>query len=357
MAEEDDASKTEEPTEKKLADAKRKGSVAQSQEIKSWAILLGASGLLIFLAPIMANGVRITAKPFIESPHAIDFNFGELRNVFIQISADIFLILAPLMGVMVVLAIAANIGQFGLTFSSEKVKPDLSKINLIKGTKKVLSLRSIVEFIKGIFKLLLVSIVAFGLSIPMLGDVQLLPQMDFLFSLQRIYEIAIVLVLGTVGVMTVLAFLDFLYQRQTFMKQMRMTKQEVKDENKQQEGDPQVKARIRQIRMERARERMMQAVKDADVVITNPTHFAIALKYDLGEMDAPVCIAKGVDHLAFAIRREAEEHDVPIIENPPLARALYDTVELDEEIPTEHFKAVAEVIGFVMRQRGDIPVH
>ena len=357
MAEEDDASKTEEPTDKKLADAKRKGSVAQSQEIKNWAILLGASGLLIFLAPIMANEVRITARPFIEKPHSIDFNFGELRNVFIQISVDVFVILAPLMGVMIILAIAANIGQFGLTLSSEKIKPDLSKLSLIKGTKKIFSLKSVVEFIKGIFKLSLVSIVAFGLSIPLLGDVQLLPQMDFLFSLQRIHEVAIVLVVGTVGVMTVLAFLDFLYQRQTFMKQMRMTKQEVKDENKQQEGDPQVKARIRQIRMERARERMMQAVKDADVVITNPTHFAIALKYDLGEMDAPVCIAKGVDHLAFAIRREAEEHDVPIVENPPLARALYDTVELDEEIPTEHFKAVAEVIGFVMRQRGDIPVH
>ena len=357
MAEEDDASKTEEPTDKKLADAKRKGSVAQSQEIKNWAILLGASGVLIFLAPIMANGVRITGRPFIEKPHAIDFNFGELREVFVQVSLDVFLILAPLMGIMVILAIVANIGQFGLTLSSEKIKPDLSKVNLIKGTKKIFSFKSVVEFIKGIFKLSLVSIVAFGLSIPLLGDVQLLPQMDFLFSLQRIYEVAIVLVVGTVGVMTVLAFLDFLYQRQTFMKQMRMTKQEVKDENKQQEGDPQVKARIRQIRMERARERMMQAVKDADVVITNPTHFAIALKYDLGEMDAPVCIAKGVDYLAFAIRREAEEHDVPIVENPPLARALYDTVELDEEIPTEHFKAVAEVIGFVMRQRGEIPVH
>ena len=138
---------------------------------------------------------------------------------------------------------------------------------------------------------------------------------------------------------------------------MRMTKQEVKDENKQSEGDPQVKARIRQIRMERARERMMQGVKDADVVITNPTHFAVALKYDMGDMDAPVCVAKGVDFLALAIRREAEEHEVPIVENPPLARALYDTVELDEEIPAEHFNAVAEVIGYIMRQRGDIPTN
>ena len=184
MAEEDDASKTEEPTPKKLAEAKRKGSVAQSQEIKSWAILLGALGVLIFLAPFMANAVRITARPFVEKPHAIDFNFGELREVFVQVSLDVFLILAPLMGIMVILAIVANIGQFGLTLSSEKIKPDIGKVNLIKGTKKIFSLKSVVEFIKGIFKLSLVSLVAFGLSIPLLHDVQLLPQMDFLFSLQ-----------------------------------------------------------------------------------------------------------------------------------------------------------------------------
>ena len=357
MAEEDDASKTEEPTAKKLADARRKGSVAQSQEIKSWAILLGASGLLIFFAPILANNLRVAVRPFVEKPHAIDFNFGELQKIFSEISLEVLIILAPLMGLMVLLAIAANIGQFGFTLSSEKIKPDFGKINLIKGTKRVLSTRSVVEFVKGIFKLSLVSIVAFGLSIAFLNDLQLIPQMDFLFSLDRIYQISIVMVSGTVGVMTVLAFFDYLYQRQTFMKQMRMTRQEVKDETKQSDGDPQIKARIRQIRMERARERMMQAVKDADVVITNPTHFAVALKYDLGEMDAPVCIAKGVDFLAFAIRREAEEHEVPVVENPPLARALYDTVELDEEIPTEHFKAVAEVIGYIMRQRGDIPAH
>jgi len=357
MSEEDDASKTEEPTEKKLDDAKRKGQVAQSQEVKSWAILLGASGMLVFLAPSMANNIRLTARPFVEMPHAIEFNFEHLRQIFIDLSLDLLMILAPLLGIMLILAFGANVAQFGLTFSSEKIKPDPGKLNLIKGSKKILSFKSIIEFLKGITKLILVSLVAFGLSIPMLSDVQLIPQMDFLFALDRIHEVAIVLVAGTVGVMTVLAFIDFVYQRHTFMKQMRMTKQEVKDENKQQEGDPQVKSRIRQIRMERARERMMQAVKDADVVVTNPTHFAVALKYDMNEMPAPVCIAKGVDHLAFAIRREAEEHDVPIVENPPLARALYDTVELDEEIPTEYFKAVAEVIGFVMRQRGEIPVH
>ena len=357
MADEDDASKTEEPTEKKLSDARRKGSVAQSQEIKHWAILIGGTAMLVFMAPFMAQGVRDVGLPFIERPHSLAIETGHLRGLFIDTVMDVGQILAPLFGMMVILAIAANVGQFGFTASTEKIKPDFSKINLLKGVKKIFSAKGVVEFVKGIIKLMLVATVAFGLASPLLTDIQLIPQLPFIGSLERIHEIAILLTAGTVVVMTVLAIIDFVYQKYSFTKQMRMTKQEVKDESKQQEGDPQVKARIRAIRMERAKERMMQAVKDADVVITNPTHFAVALKYDMGEMEAPVCIAKGVDHLALAIRIEAKEHDVPIVENPPLARALYDTVELDEEIPTEYFTAVAEVIGFVMRQRGDIPVH
>ena len=356
MAEEDDASKTEEPTSKKLADARRKGNVAQAQEVTSWVILLGGTALLITLAPFMANGVRLVGMPYIANADIIGFDFENLRGTIVDSVLDVVWVLTPLFGTMVILAIAANVGQFGLTYSTEKIKPDVGKINIIKGSKKIFSIKGVVEFLKGIGKLVIVSVVSFSLAAPLLHDIELIPLTPFIDSLDRIHELAIVLFAGTVAVMTVLAFIDFVYQRYSFMKQMRMTKQEVKDENKQQEGDPQVKARIRQIRMERARDRMMQAVKDADVVITNPTHFAVALKYEMGEMEAPLCVAKGVDYLALAIREEAEEHDVPVVENPPLARALYATVELDEEIPAEHFKAVAEVIGFIMRQRGDLPV-
>ena len=162
------------------------------------------------------------------------------------------------------------------------------------------------------------------------------------------------LVVGTVAVMTVIALLDFAYQKYTFMKEQKMTKQEVKDEHKQSEGDPQVKARIRQLRAQRARQRMMAEVPDADVVVTNPSHYAVALKYNMEEMPAPKLVAKGMDFVAFRIREVAEENDIPIIENPPLARALYAPVELDEEIPPEHYKAVAEVIGYVMRLRGEL---
>ena len=170
--------------------------------------------------------------------------------------------------------------------------------------------------------------------------------------LDKILNIAILISAGTIAVMTAIAALDFMFQKYQFTKQMRMSKQEVKDEHKQSEGDPQVKARIRALRQQRARERMMAAVPEADVVITNPTHYAVALKYDMEEMPAPKLIAKGIDTLAFRIREVAEEHDIPIVENPPLARALHASVELDEEIPPEHFVAVAEVIGYVMRMKG-----
>ena len=357
MAEEDDASKTEEPTDKKLRDGRAKGNVAQSQEVKSWAILLGGLGALIFLSPYMADGVGKIGWRFIERPDAIPLDFEHLRIVTLETLTDLGLILAPYFVMMMILAVAANVGQFGFLFSTQKIKPELSKISILKGFKRMFSMRSTVEFLKGIVKLCVVTTVSLGAALPLLVDLELIPQIALPHTLDRIHLLSIALVTGTVGVMTVLAFLDFIYQKKTHTKQMRMTKQEVKDEHKQQEGDPQIKARIRKVRAERHQQRMMQAVPDADVVITNPTHFAIALKYELGEMDAPVCIAKGVDHLALRIRGVAEEHNVPVVENPPLARALYDTVDLDQEIPPEHFTAVAEIIGYIMRQRGDLPQH
>ena len=219
--------------------------------------------------------------------------------------------------------------------------------------KNKVNLKAMVEFVKGLFKLGLVSIVTFAIAIPLLDDILVIPYIDLILSLQRIHELVILLAIGTLIVLTVIAVLDYIYQKYAFMQQMKMTKQEVRDEHKQSEGDPQVKARIRQLRTERARQRMMEAVPEADVVITNPTHYAVALKYKMEDMQAPRLVAKGVDHLAFRIRDVATEHDIPIVENPPLARTLYAAVELDEEIPTEHYQAVAEVIGYVMRLRGD----
>jgi len=355
MAEEDDASKTEDPSAKKLSDARRKGQVAQSQEVKNWVVLLGGTGALIFLAPFMANSLRKLLFPFMEQPHAIDMDFTNLHRVFADMATDVGWIMAPVFLLLFVLAIAANVGQFGLILSGEKVKPDPTKISVIKGLGRMFSIRSTMEFIKGILKLLAVSTISLAMVIPVLGDLAIIPRIDFIHSLDRIHELAILIAAGTVGVMTIIAAIDFVFHKYKFTKDMRMTRQEVRDEQKQSEGDPQIKARIRKIRGERARQRMMAAVSEADVVVTNPTHYSVALAYKMEEMPAPKVVAKGVDHLAFRIREIAEANDVPLVENPPLARALYALVEIDEEIPPEHFKAVAEVIGYVMRLRGDLP--
>jgi flagellar biosynthesis protein FlhB len=356
MAEEDDDSqKTEEPSDRKLSKAREKGDVAQSQEIKTWMILMGGGAGLIFMAPGISDGISSISKQFIQTPHMIPADSEHLRLVFANVLSELALLLAPLMGLLVVIGIFSNVAQFGLLFSPEKVMPDLKKISLVKGTKRMFSQRALVEFLKGILKLIAVGVVSFTLAVPWLGDLELIPQMELVQSLDRIYVIALALVAGTVGVMTVVAVMDFAFQKHTFTKRMRMSKQEVKDEHKQSEGDPHVKARIRKIRTERAQQRMMSAVPDADVIITNPTHYAIALQYKMDDMAAPKLVAKGVDHLAMRIREVGQANDVPVVENPPLARALYAGVDIDEEIPAEHFKAVAEVIGFVMRQRGDLP--
>lgn len=351
--EEDDAQKTEEPSARKLAKAKEKGQTAASQEVKNWAILLGATFAVFLMVPIMANQVRQLGTRFIEQPHAINVDLFHLRELLIEVSIDLLWILGPMMLLLMILAVAASLAQSGLIWAPSKLAPELSKISLLKGIKRMFSMRSIVEFVKGIMKLLVVTLVAVMLAIPLLEDVELLPFIEFISTLDRLHAIAIRVAVASLIVMTIIAAFDWIYQKHSFTQQMRMTKQEVKDEHKQSEGDPHVKARIRQVRTERARQRMMASVPEADVVVTNPTHFAVALAYKMEEMQAPVVVAKGADHVALKIREIAEDNDIPIVENPPLARALFASVELDEEIPMEHYQAVAEVIGFVMRERGN----
>ena len=355
MSDQDDASKTEDPSGKKLAEARKKGQTATSQEIKNWFMLLGGAFGLSLMAPTIMLEVRTAVTPFIEAPHAIPMDFEHLRMTVAGKFTDVAMILAPLIGTLVFLAIAANLLQTGPMYAPKKIHPDLSKLSLIKGIKKKFSMQSIAEFLKGILKISIVSIVAFGLTVPLLQDLTLIPSMELGQALDRLHAIAVRLLAGTVAVMTVIALLDFAWQKYSFTKSMKMTKQEVKDEHKQSEGDPQVKARIRRLRQERAQRRMMAMVPDADVVVTNPTHYAVALEYKMDRMPAPKLVAKGVDHIAKRIREIAEENDVAVVENPPLARALFAAVELDEEIPPEHYKAVAEVIGYVMRLRGQMP--
>ncbi|MDX9862113.1 MAG: flagellar biosynthesis protein FlhB [Rhodospirillales bacterium] len=355
MAEEDDSQKTEEPTPKKIEKARSKGQVATSQEIKSWLILLAGAMALYVMAPSMMGDIRQIGRTLLETSHAIPMDAPHLRLLLADVLLKVGIIVAPLAVLLLVVSVAASVGQSGLLVAPSKIKLETSKISLVKGFKNKFSLRQFIEFVKGIVKLSVVAIVAAGLAVPMLDGITLAPMTDIVWTLQRLHRIALWIVAGTVAVMTAIALLDYAYQKYNYIKQLRMTKQEVKDENKQAEGDPQIKAQIRRIRAQRARQRMMAAVPNADVVITNPTHFAVALQYKMDEMAAPKVVAKGVDTLALRIRQVAEENDVPIVENPPLARALHAAVELDEEIPPEHFKAVAEVIGYVMRLRGRLP--
>ncbi|MEE2746502.1 MAG: flagellar type III secretion system protein FlhB, partial [Pseudomonadota bacterium] len=245
--------------------------------------------------------------------------------------------------------------QVGRTFSWEKVKPKWSQISPLNGVKRLVSPRSLVEFAKGIVKIGLVGLVSVLIAVPLLTDIELFPTLDIIVSLERIQYVGIILVFWTLMLMTIVAALDFTFQKYDHKKKLRMSKQEVKDEFKQLEGDPKVKARLAQIRQERQRARMIANVTKADIVITNPTHYAVALKYDMETMPAPVLVAKGVDDLAARMREVAEENEVPIVENPPLARALYASVELDESIPENLYQAVAEVIGYVFRLKGKLP--
>ena len=350
--EEDDAQKTEDPTPKKLTKSRKKGQVAVSREINSWAIILAGSIGLFLMAPGIMRDVSLTARTFIEFPHQISIDVDALAPLLSAVLVELSWILAPLVGLLMIAALAAGVGQVGLMMATEKLKPEISKISPVKGFKKILSVQSVVEFVKGIVKLAIVGLVSFGLAIPLLDDLTLIPYMDISRTLERIHAVAVQLAVGTLAVMTVVAVFDYAFQKQQHLKKMRMSKQEVKDEQKQSDGDPLIKARIRKIRTERAHQRMMAAVPDADVVITNPTHYSVALSYDMDSMEAPKLVAKGVDSLALRIRLVAQAHDIPLVENPPLCRALYAGVDIDEEIPPEHYKAVAEIIGYVMGLRG-----
>ena len=355
MADQDDTEKTEEPTAKRLTDARRKGDIARSQEITSWATLLGLLFSLVTLIPwTMPKVIGLNLK-FLESPHIIEVDTESITGLFSGTILELFFIIGPIFALFLCLGVLAVYVQVGRTFSWDKAKPKLNKISLIAGLKRLISMRAIVEFLKGITKLLIVSLVLVFVAIPMLSDLELFPGFDILTSFDRAQDISLVLVFWTIAIMTIVASLDFAFQKHETKKKLKMTRQEVKDERRQMEGDPKIKARLANIRQERQRTRMMANIAKADIVITNPTHYAVALEYDMSEMPAPVLVAKGIDDLAMRIREKADEHEVPIVENPPLARAIYASVELDESIPEHLYHAVAEVISYVYRLKGKIP--
>jgi flagellar biosynthetic protein FlhB len=352
MAEEQDKSqKTEEATPRKLEEARKKGQVATSQEVKHWFSILGALILVLAFAPMAATGMTKAMAAHLTTMHTMSMDPASALELLASAAQTIALyLLAPLV-VLLLMALAGSLVQNGPLLSTESLKPKLEKISPLKGLKRLFSLKALMEFVKGILKLAIVGGIATAVIMPEFDGLDAFAGLAMPIVMERVWSMSVTMLIAVLAVMTVIAGIDFVYQRYEFLKQQRMTKQEVKDEFKQSEGDPMVKAKLRQIRTERARRRMMAAVPESDVVITNPTHFAVAMKYDPDSMAAPTVVAKGADLMAQRIRALAEEHDVTIVENPPLARALYQAVEIDDIIPPEHYKAVAEVISYVFKMR------
>lgn len=352
MSDQDQSEKTEEPTPKKLADARKKGQIPNSKEVNSFALLLGATLLVGIAGPFVAIRVFGTLAGLVDKSGSMPIDTGNTGEILFDAVSSVLIAMSPVFAALIVLAIAASMAQSGVLFSTESIQPKLDKISPIKGFGRLFSLRSLVEFLKGIAKLIVVGAVAITLVLPELDRLEVIVQMDVRQLLEEIQTLVIRLLMGVVAIMAVIAIADYVYQKYEHIKQLRMSRQEIRDEHKQSEGDPHVKARLRQIRTERARQRMMAAVPQADVVVTNPTHFAVALQYDTEVMAAPTVVAKGADNVAFRIREVADEHDVPIVENPPLARALFGGVDLDQQIPEEHYQAVAQIISYVYRLKG-----
>lgn len=350
----DDSQKTEEPTPKKLEESRKKGQVALSREVNNWIMLLMGTIVVLAVGPSMMENLLLHMRNYLEHAHSMP---GVPGGFTVILGQSFWKIVGILMVPLLLLMAAAFAGPFlqiGPLLAPESIKPSLNKVSPIQGFKRLFSVRSLMEFAKGILKIALIGLVGVVLLTPFYGTLEHMIGMPIVSVLGELHTLVMRLMAGVLVALMVIAVADLVFQRQQHHQKMRMTKQELKDEYKQAEGDPHVKAKLRQLRAEKARARMMQAVPSADVVITNPTHFSIALKYEPEEMHAPQVVAKGMDEVALRIREMAKEHDIVIMENPPLARALYDTVEIDQTIPEEHYQAVAEIISFVFKQKGKL---
>ena len=345
--------KTEKATPKKREEARKKGQVAISREVSSAMVMLASLGFFYFAGSWMFWNLSEIITKVYQNIGTMRFNTINDASIFsLEVLNSLLAILIPFLLPLAILGLVGNIVQVGLKFSTEAISPKLSKLNPISGIKRLVSLKSWVELAKSILKLLFIGTIAYFLVKGELTSFPLLVHQEVGQILVFIARVAIKISFFVCLALVILAVLDFLYQRWQYEQDLKMTKQEVKDEQKQTYGDPKVKSRIRSVQMEMARRRMMEAVPEADVVITNPTHFAIALKFNADDMVAPRVLAKGAGHVAQRIKEIAAEHQVPVVEDKPLAQALYKMVELGDYIPAELYRAVAEVLAYVYRLKG-----
>ena len=339
--------KTEEPTAKKRADARKKGQVGRSQELNTGFVLLIAFFVIKMLwEHIYAEIFMFTTYTY--SHLMLNLDTESLLQLFISIVTLLVKTVFPVMFSVLIIGLAINFFQVGLNFNTEAIGLKLDKLNPINGFGRIFSKRSLVELVKSLFKIL---IIGFFLFRCLKDEIPFMPYFiyyDLATSLEEVSKILFTMAFQVIAVILVLAVIDYAYQKWQTTQDLKMTKQEVKDEMKQSEGDPQIKGKIRQKQRQMAMSRMMQEVPKADVIVTNPTHFAVALSYEQG-MKAPLVVAKGADLVAQKIKRIAKENRVPIVENKPLARALYSTVEIGDAVPENLYQAVAEVLAYVYR--------
>jgi flagellar biosynthetic protein FlhB len=341
--------KTEAPTPRKLQEARIKGQVAKSMELPKALVFLAIFSLFFAIPSFFIERTKALFVLMLERELLMELTIPNVIVLFESLLTEGLLLCAPVFAVAIIVGVLSNYVQFGFLFTLEPLKMSLQKINPINGFKQMFSLKSLVEFLKSLIKLTVVSVIVYLTFVAEKENILKLAQVPVDAILTYTIHTCLVLGLKVAAALLILAILDYMYQKYEHIKQLRMSKQDIKDEMKNIYGDPLIKAKIKQKQMQVAIQRMMQQVPTADVVITNPTHYAVAIKYDAKTMAAPIVVAKGVDYLAFKIRDIAKDNDVVIMENKPLARALYDAVEIDQPIPAHLFKAVAEVFAYLIK--------
>lgn len=347
--------KTEKATPKKRQDARKKGQVLKSQDVTSALVLLSVFLFLMIAGTSMRDGIMSFFNETFSKYMLIDtLSIKLVVKIYKDVLSEMSVIILPIMAIAMIAGIAGNFLQFGFLFSTEPLKFDLTKLDPVKGIKRMFSVKSLIELLKSILKITLIGSVTTAILWKNIDDVLSLSFKTPGATLITVSKLTVFMGIAASVVLLIIAVLDYFYQKFEYEKNLKMSKQDIIDEYKNSEGDPLIKSKIKQRQREMAMRRMMQEVPQADVVITNPTHYAIALKYDEETMDAPKVVAKGTDFVAQKIKFIAKENEVVMVENRPLARAMYDQVEIGQHIPDEFFKAVAEVLAYVYRVKRKI---
>lgn len=354
MAEQGFQERTEKATPRRREKAREEGKVAKSPEVNAAALLSFGFLSLFMLGPQIANRIQEMMRYTVANAPAIATADASMAKVFGDFALKFFGIVGPTFIVLTVVAIAANVAQVGFRITPKSIEPKFEKISPLSGFKRLFGLTSLVSLFRDTLKLLIVGIVAYKAIESEFDSFFLLPDMSVMDIATTMGRTAVILGLKVGAIMIVIAILDYLYKRYDFEKSIKMSKQDVKEEHRDTEGSPELRGRIRQAQREMSRQRQMEAVPLADVVVTNPTHLAVALKYDSGEMGAPQVIAKGERLLAQKIKEIAREHDIPVVEDPPLARALFKVCRVGDFVPENLYRAVAELLAYVYRLKNKV---